>query len=211
MIEGPAAGPERASRSPARAPKYGLRTPSMTLLRSRTSARAGISLLGLLLWLCALAVISLLAIPQFFNRTDVTLKHAVELLAKDLHSAQNRAAYHRAPTLFRFRSTGWEAHDLDAPFSGAAPHDYPIERSFAGIFDGVKIVRIAFGDDDALEFDARGEALEGGEVELAFRGQQRVLRLDPGTGRTTIVGPEGAISEDHRRGRSRDAEDATQP
>jgi len=164
-----------------------------------SAGRAGISLLTILLWLCAVAVVSLLAIPHFFNRPGVTLWHAVELLSRDLRSAQNRAAFHRAPATFRFEANGWSAEDAEGRPMGTGRGEPPIERAFGGIFEGVEIVRIEFGEDDALIFDAEGRALESGEVDVSFRGETHTLVLEEGSGLVTILNDGEAILQDDRR------------
>lgn len=171
----------------------------MTTALPHTSRRAGISLLAILLWLCAMAVLSLVAIPHFFSRPSVTLWHAVELLARDLRSTQNRAAFYKAPTTFHFAANGWEATGTDGRPLSTTHGENRIERGFDDIFRGVKIVRIDFGDDDALEFDAAGRAGEAGEVAVSFEGQTYTVRVEQGSGLTTILGPDGVLKGDDRR------------
>jgi hypothetical protein len=173
--------------------------PAMTTPHPHYSRRAGISLLAILLSLCAMAVLSLLAIPHFFSRPSVTLWHAVELLSRDLRSAQNRAAFYKAPAVFRFEAHGWEATGSDGRPLGTVHGESKIERGFDDIFEGVEIVRIDFGDDDALEFDAAGRAGEAGEVEVSFGGQTYTVRVEEGSGLTTVLGPDGVLKGDDRR------------
>ena len=163
------------------------------------SRRAGISLLVILFWLCAVAVVSLLAIPRFFDKPEVTLWHAVELMASDLRSTQNRAAFRRVEARFEFSPNGWRAVDAEGrPFS-AVPGELPIERSFGGIFEGVAITRIDFGDDDSVVFDAQGRASEAGTVDVTFRGVTHTLELEAISGLSTIHGPDGVLHADDRR------------
>lgn len=178
----------------------------MTSHHRHPSGRAGISLLVILFWLCAVAVVSLLAIPRFFNRPDVTLWHAVELLARDLRSTQNRAAFRKSEARFEFTSNGWRALDPDGNPFYAVPGEPPIERAFGGIFEGVEITRIDFGDDDALVFDELGHAGEAGEVEVSFRGEHHTLRIEAVSGLATILGSDGVIQSDDRRVRLDPAE-----
>ncbi len=163
-------------------------------------ARAGISLLAILITLCAIAVAALVAIPAFFGRTDVTLDNACRLLVKDLRSAQNRAAFLKTEAVFAFNENGWVATNrLGGPLSRAnAPDELARDLARDGVFEGVRIRRIDFGEDRSLVFSERGVALEAGEVELVFRGDVRVVRVEVGTGLATIFDGEHMILADDR-------------
>jgi len=172
-------------------------------LRHRArSSRAGISLLAILISLCAVAIAALVAIPTFFGRGDVTLDNAAHLLRKDLRSAQNRAAFLKTEAVFRFDEYGWRA-SLPSGEPLAGPQDSnQILRNLDrdGVFEGVSVTRIEFGDDGALTFDSRGIALEGGEVELAFRKERRTIRVETGTGFSMILDGSGNVLLDDRVG-----------
>ncbi len=190
--------PRSVVKKPVPSAEVRLTVPAMKYTRSQTSRRRGISLLAILLWLAAVAVLSLLAIPHFFNRPNVTLWHAVELLARDLRSAQSCAAYYKVPAAFRLDADGWEATGTDGRPLGASSREAGIERALSGIFEGVQIVRIDFGPDNALVFDTAGRAGEAGEVDLSFKGQTYTLRIEEDTGFVTILGPDGVLESDDR-------------
>ena len=198
MIGRRASIPESVVKKPASRVEVAHTVPTMIPPHRHPSSRAGISLLTILLWLCAVAVLSLLAIPHFFSRPSVTLWHAVELLARDLRSAQNRAAFYKVPATFQFGTNGWQALDEDGHLFGINRGEPGIERAFDDIFEGVEIVHIDFGDDDALVFDSTGRALEGGEVGVWFGGQTYTLRIEEGSGLATILGPDGVLKSDDR-------------
>ena len=179
--------PRRAARSP--------RSP-----RSPRSHRAGVSLLAILISLCAVAITAMVAIPAFFGRSDITLDNAARLLRKDLRSAQNRAAFLKTEAIFHFGDDGWRAAlPSGEPLAGLRDaNEIRRDLSADGVFEGVTITRVEFGDDGALAFDPRGIALEGGEVELSFRGEKRVVRVETGTGFSVILDGSGEILLDDR-------------
>jgi hypothetical protein len=158
----------------------------------------------ILVTLCGVAVVAMLAIPAFFGRHDVTLDNDCLLLIKDLRSAQNRAALFQTEANFRFDEHGWLATDAAGyPLTNTmAP--IGIERRFSsdGVFEGVSIARIDCGDEDSIVFDDRGLAAEPGEVELAFRGHVRVLRIEKGSGQVTVYDGAHAVLSSNGRGRS---------
>lgn len=162
--------------------------------------RAGISLLAILLTLCGVAVAALVAIPAFFGQTEVTLDNACKLLVKDLRSAQNRAAFLKTEAVFAFNEDGWRASDRTGGSLSRTAEPDEIQRVLSrdGVFEGVRITRIDFGDDRALVFDERGLALEGGEVEIAFGGETRTVEVEKGTGHATVLNGEIVIGQDFR-------------
>jgi Tfp pilus assembly protein FimT len=166
------------------------------------SDRAGISLLAILISLCAVAIAAMVAIPAFFGQGHVTLDNAAHLLRKDLRSAQNRAAFLKTEAVFHFDEFGWRAA-LPSGEALAGPRDSnEIVRDLAGdgVFEGVWVSRVEFGDDGVLTFDARGVALEGGEVELAFGDERRTVRIERGTGFSMILDGSGNVLLDDRVG-----------
>ena len=170
--------------------------------RSTRADRAGISLLAILISLCALALAAMVAIPTFFDRSGVTLDNAAQLLRKDLRSAQNRAAFLRTEAVFAFDEEGWRATGVGGePLAGLGDaNEIYRDLSRDGVFEGVSITHIQFGNDRALAFDARGIALEGGEVELSFRGKVRIVRVETGTGLVTILDGTSNVLIDDRPG-----------
>jgi hypothetical protein len=174
-----------------------LRTSQIT---SRRPAQAGISLLAILITLCAVAVAALVAIPAFFSQHDVTLDNACELLVKDLRSAQNRAAFLRTEAVFAFDTDGWRASDRSGGSLSRTAEPDEIERRFSrdGVFEGVELTRIDFGEDRSLVFDERGLALEAGEVEVSFRGQVRTVRVEESTGHAMVFEGGRGLDPDER-------------
>jgi len=79
------------------------------------------------------------------------------------------------------------------------PHAIERRLSQDGVFEGVVVARIDFGDDRALVFDERGLALEEGEVELTFRGEARTVHVEQGSGHATIHDAAGVRRSDDRR------------
>jgi len=159
------------------------------------SARRGISLLAILVSLCAVAIVAVVAIPGFFARHDVTLDNACRLLLKDVRSAQNRSSYLKTGAVFAFHADGWEATTPAGELLASRGTLDGIARQLSrdGVFEGVSIENIDFGDDDRFAFDERGLALEGGSLEIVFRGERRFVTIDQGTGLALATDEQGSI------------------
>ena len=147
------------------------------------------SLLAILVTLCLIGVVAVLAIPAFFNRPDVTLEAACDLLVRDVRSSQNRAALrHRALTL-TFHEAGWS---LDEGAAGEQPYEgSPIRRDFAmdGVFEGVVIERASFGGEPRLVIGPKGLVRAGGSVDVRFQGVVRTVRIAESSGEIKLGEP----------------------
>lgn len=163
-------------------------------------ARRGFTILELVVALTLLSVVASLAVPAYFERSEVTLENACILVARDLRAAQNRAAYMGEPSVFSFdvARNGYEVRDefgttLRNPATGE-----PFLRGFAfdGVFEGVRLESAHFGDDATLVYDRRGVAREEGTVVLTFHGDRRVLRVEAPSGAITIQGSSSGWSDD---------------
>ena len=143
-----------------------------------------------------LSGVAALAIPAYFERSEITLENACVLLAKDLRAAQNRSAYMGEPALFTFfaEEDRYEVFDAfgDRIRNPTTMQPFVREYPFDGVFQGVEIVEVDFGPDATLIFDKRGVALEGGSVVLAFRGDRRRVVVTKESGRIVL---EGSTSE----------------
>ena len=153
-------------------------------LHAARSARAGISLLGVLLSLCGVAIAAMLAIPAFFERADFTLDNACQLLARDMRSAQNRAAFLHTEARFAFDADGWRVLEKNGALLGGMGQDHPIVRRFSvdGVFEGVSAEQISVGPRRELTITARGTTVERGELVLRFRNEERAVAIERGSG-----------------------------
>jgi len=145
--------------------------------------------------LCGIAAVAMIAIPAFFERADFTLDNACDLLRRDLHSTQNRATYLRTEARFVIDSDGWRAIDKHgAPLTGMG-EDHPIARSFScdGVFEGVTAERIHVGTGGELLITSRGTTLERGELVLRFRGEERPVKIERGSGQVVYPGSEDGL------------------
>jgi len=159
---------------------------------SHSRGRAAFTLLELLIVLVVLALVSSLAVPAWFERSEVTLDNACRLLARDLREAQNRAAWRGQPlqVVFDGDGDGYEVLDRDgrpvpAPVGG---DDFTRRYSRDAIFRGVAIARLELESGSALEFDAHGFAAQGAEIVVTFQGEARVVRVERGSGQVRIQG-----------------------
>jgi hypothetical protein len=111
-------------------------------------------------------------------------------LARDLRAVQNRTAFLGEPARVRFHEHGWEATDesgtLVSRYGGGERFLRRLDAD--GVFEGVTLQEIRFGDDRTLVFGPHGEALESGSVELHFRRQRRLVRLRAPSGEVVVEG-----------------------
>ncbi|MCE9595334.1 MAG: GspH/FimT family protein [Planctomycetes bacterium] len=154
--------------------------------------RSGVSLLAVLLILVGIALVAGWAIPRFFAQPDVTLDNAANLLARDIRTAQNRAMWSGIDAYVRFDEDGGGYRIVDHNGKQlerlGALGDWGQRYEDGGVFGGVTIERVACGDDNALYFDAKKRDWEGGEVEIGFRGDTRIVRVAPRQGEVTVLG-----------------------
>ena len=171
-------------------PRPGRRAVPRTVLGA--GPKAAFSLLSVLVTLTLIAILAAIAVPAYFSRHDVTLDNAAVLVAHELRTAQNWAAFHGHDVTFAFEADGDGFRVLD--HRGAViERDDPkgsFSRRFSSdaVFEGVRFEAIDFGAERAVTFDARGHAARGGSVALTFSGELRTLRLAEGTGRIALEG-----------------------
>lgn len=159
--------------------------------RPRLRSRAGFGLLAVLLLLLAIAVAASVAIPWFFGRAEVTLDNAAQLLSRDIRSAQNRSLWMTADTLILFDADGGGYRIIDREGRMVerlgALGDLEQRYDEGGVFEGVRLTRVDCGPDRALTFDGAKREWEGGEIEISFRGESRLIRVQQRTGQVNIV------------------------
>lgn len=175
-----------------------MRDPMHSTFDRRTAIRrprAGISLLGVLFSLCGIAVVAMIAIPAFFERKSFTLDNVCELLRRDLRSAQNRATLDHTEVRFVFDNDGWRALDTRGHLLQAFGQEHPILRRFSsdGVFEGVSAKDIHIGLNQELVITTRGTTLERGDITFLFRGEQRVIEIERGSGQVVVEGREEAL------------------
>jgi prepilin-type N-terminal cleavage/methylation domain-containing protein len=166
------------------------------------SPKKGFTILELMIWLVLVSIVASFAIPAFFDRAEVTLDNACTLLLEDLRGTQNRAAYNRAVYLVAFRPDG-DGYAVTDRFGHIIPHpmgggDYERLYSTDAVFQGVEISHVNFGDDLVIEYDEQGFAVNGGAVELSFRGKKRIILVEPGTGMLEVHGMDRDWYDDGR-------------
>jgi len=156
----------------------------------RSTERRGVSLLTILLTLAGVALVAGLAIPLWFSRHDVTLDNAALLLVRDLRATQSRAAILGEPLLLELDLHGWHAKSSDGQQVNRAGSDEPLMRRLDanGVFEGVTLSEIQFGDDHSVAFGPIGEWKEGGSIVLSFRGETRRIVVSAPRGDIRIEG-----------------------
>ena len=168
-----------------------------------SAGRRGVSLLTILLTLAGVALVAGLAIPLWFARHEVTLDNAALIFVRDLRATQSRAAILGEPVWLELAENGWRAKLGDGQPVLRAGSEEALMRSLDadGVFEGVKLADIRFGEDHSVEFGPIGEWKESGSVELHFRGETRRVVVTAPRGDIQIEGLEhssaGAESESH--------------
>lgn len=141
--------------------------------------------------LLVLAALAAYAIPSYFSRPESTLESAATALARDLRSAQNRAAWQDRLVAVCFPSDGdgYSVHvvDLAVPLPvEEAPIVLQRRYSSDAVYEGVVLELRSAGNARCVRFDPRGTALEGACIVLHFEGHERTLQLEPGSGMLSI-------------------------
>jgi len=158
----------------------------------RDPRRGGFTILELTVVLVVMAVLSSFTIPAWFDRPEVTLDNAARLLARDLRDVQNRAALYQTTLQMRFdEDGGGYAATTDEGATLLSPYgERPFERRYDrdAIFRGVRIESRDLGGLEAVEFTARGTARQGARLVVTYRGEQRILRMQPFSGMIEIDG-----------------------
>jgi hypothetical protein len=170
------------------------------LPRRARSDRRGVSLLGVLLSLCGVALIAIWAIPTFFESGSITLDNVGMLLARDVHAAMNRATVLKAEARVEFDPDGWRALGADGAPLTAAGDSHAIERRFSvdGVFDGVAIERIDCGSGNGVLIGARGTVVQGCTLVVYFQGERRTIRIQRGSGQVIVEGRDEPLLEETR-------------
>lgn len=155
-------------------------------------ARTGFTLLELLIALLVLAGVAALAIPAWFDRHEVTLEKATQLLARDLRGSQNQAAWLDCPlaVVFDDDGGGWRVHKFDPLVPAPLDQGEQVRRRRLiddAVFEGVRIDSVETTPERALRYDRFGQALDRGRITLSFDGDRRTLRVEQGSGRLSIL------------------------
>lgn len=168
-----------------------LRHVSMASTVRARSAQSGISLVVVLCALIVLGIAAVFAIPAYFDRPEITLHNACELLAHDVRSLQNRAALDKVGVRLVLEEDGWRALNTSGAPVGGIGEQAPIDRHFSrdGVFGGVHIESIEAGPDHAVGIDVRGLVTEHARLEIVFQGERRQLTISRGAGEVTVEAP----------------------
>lgn len=162
----------------------------------------GFTLLHVVTSLIVMALVAVVGIPVYFGRPKITLERAAVLLANDLRLAQNRAAYLGTPVqvVFDDEADGYWFADLEGEHLEDPVGDEAIRRIYPGdaVFEGVTLDLVELTRGSAVYYDARGRCQSGGSITLGYRGQTRVVRVDPGTGMIRVEGTSSGFRDDGR-------------
>ncbi|MEM6674770.1 MAG: GspH/FimT family protein [Planctomycetota bacterium] len=166
----------------------------MRALRRPAAARAGFTILELLVLLAILSIVASIGIPAYFARPEVTLDSAAKLLARDLREVQNRAALYEEPLQLRFLDDGAGYEALDARGESLiSPYGKgPFLRCYDAdaVFRGVEITTVRAGHGGRIRFDERGRPETSARVIVSFADESRTVFLRAGSGLIAIDGLE---------------------
>jgi len=164
------------------------------------NSRAGFTLLHLILALLVLSLIAALGVPRYFARGPVILENGAVLLAKDLRTAQNRAAYSGETLFMRFFEDG-DGYEVVSR-TGEPVIDPRTGRPFArrfstdAVFRGVALQEVNAGDDRTLVLTQFGEVSHALWVRMTFNDDERIVRSERGSGLVTIEGSTSGFVDD---------------
>jgi prepilin-type N-terminal cleavage/methylation domain-containing protein len=160
--------------------------------RGRRRNDRGFTILELLVALALISLVAGLAVPAFFERDGVTLDNACEILMKDLRLAQNRAAFRRTEIRVEFSHDGDGYRILDP---GGQPIQHPYAfgdfgRRFSAdaVFEGVRLIDVDCGGDDALVWMPDGTVDGAATIVVAFGNHSRVVHVSEERGEISVVG-----------------------
>ena len=137
-----------------------------------------------------ITLVATVAIPAFFERSEITLENAAELLASDLRAAQNRAAFLNREVHVHFLDGG-RGYWIDDAMNEHSTLITPSARrhySENAVFEGVLVGNVVLGKGQLLSFLSRGLASTGARITLTFGGDSRVVTVEPITGQLAIEG-----------------------
>ena len=149
------------------------------------------TLLELLIALAVIAVVACLAIPAFFERSEITLDNASRLLAEDLRAAQNRAAYYAEEVrmVFRADGDGYAVYGADGePLTSPSGNgDFVRRYSRDGVFEGVRIQSVD-APKRTMRYDDRGRPTTGCQVIVSYGSDARRVEVDASSGLISVPG-----------------------
>lgn len=159
---------------------------------SAARPRRAFTIFELIVALAMISIVASLAVPAFFERSEVTLDNACRILAKDLRLAQARAAFDRMTVRVEFFPDG-DGYQIVDGGGIMLPHPYDnggFDRRYAfnAVFEGVQITQVGSGDELAIEYQPGGLTQDGGHVILNFMEDARIVVVEPGKGEVIVLG-----------------------
>ena len=154
--------------------------------------------MGLCISLALITLLASIAIPSFFGRADVTLDNAAELLASDIRSGQNRAAFLKRQVSLHFYDAG-DGYWIDDEVSiknAEAPLIANRIYSENAVFEDVRISDVARTEAGPIQFGTNGTATNSARITLSLGEATRTLTISAPIGRLTIEGTTRAWVDD---------------
>lgn len=158
-------------------------------------SRRGFTLTDLIVAMTLITIIASLAVPAFFNRSEVSLENAAQLLARELRIAQNEAAYLDREVRVGFYPDG-DGYWIDTTLLVGGADTHKRRYSQNAVFEGIQITQVDLGDGQHLVFGPRGTAETGARIRLEYDGDARVVTVEDETGMLDILGSTGGFVDD---------------
>jgi Tfp pilus assembly protein FimT len=154
------------------------------------SGRSAFTLVELCVSLALITLIATIAIPIFFGRAKITLDNAAELLASDIRSGQNQAAFLERPVRLHFISDGegYWIDDAISAISDSVPLIANRRYSVNAVFEDVRVKSVTYAEGDQLSFGPRGIASTSTRITLSLGEETRVVTVAAPSGGLTIEG-----------------------
>jgi prepilin-type N-terminal cleavage/methylation domain-containing protein len=169
------------------------------VLPARARERSAFTLLELLIVLVLITGIAAISTWAYFSRPEVTLDNAIQILARDLRIAQNRAILLRRPVslVFAENGDGYRLVDHLESHSPDRPDFERIERRYSrdAIFEGVRILPVGLAARGELVFPCDGREPPPGRIMVSYREETRTLEIEGGTGRILLCDRDHPIAQ----------------
>jgi len=171
----------------------------VTAGRPERIARAGFTLVELMIVLVVLAIIAAVVLPNIGSGADAQVMSAARVVAGDLKLARSMALTTQQPHALVFRSDRAAykvvANYLGEMYEGVDAVAHPVKggegfevvpADLAGMRD-VVVTDVDFGGDAYVMFSAEGEPSSGGSVTIAAGASEAVVSVEALTGVVSVA------------------------
>jgi type II secretion system protein H len=171
----------------------------VTAGRPERIARAGFTLVELMIVLVVLAIIAAVVLPNIGSSADTQVTSAARVVAGDLELARSMALTTQRPhaLVFRLDRAAYKvvANYLGEPYNSvdAVTHpvksgeDFEVVLADLGGMGTVVVTDVDLGGDSYVTFSAEGEPSSGGSVTIAAGASEAVVSVEALTGAVSVA------------------------